>query len=284
MSSSLVGGYPKREGRCAIRSTNGLPVLDETYSYIVRCTNRDESYTTVLTTPGLPLIGDPSPSGFGTLRAKNAVRRESNPIIWDVVCDYSSEVQESSTVQDPTRDPTIWVPIYETKYEKIQEVVTKDKAGTVIANSAGQPFPVGLTQTRKIPVWEFYQIEAPVSDETIVDRSETVNSVAFKGRVAKSLLLTVLSSQVGFYYGARRRLTHYSLKYNKKLWTHKRADVGTVYLSGGVQLPYLDGGTPARVINGGLNGSGAKVSVGSPPAERSFDMYDELDFRAFLRI
>lgn len=285
MSASVLKSSAKREGQCGIRSSKGIPILDETYSFIVVCTNKDEEYTSVLNATGLPYVGvTVSPSGYGVCKSKNATRRTDNPYYWDVTSTFSSEVEEKSDQQDPSTDPTAWVPIYETKFERLQEIVTKDLAGTSIANSAGQPFPVGLTINRFIPVWEFFQIEPPISDETLIDRNETINSAVFKGRAAKSLLLTVMMSQVGFYYGARRRLTQYSLKYNSRLWTHKRLDVGTVYVSSGTHLPYLDSGTPPRVINGGLNGSGAKVSVGSPPETLVFEQYTQLAFASFLRI
>ena len=212
MSASILKNSVKREGQCAIRSANGMPILDETYSFIVVCTNKDEEYTSVLNATGLPYVGaTTSPSGYGVCKTKSGTRRTDNPLYWDVVCQFSSEVEEKSSEQNPSVDPVTWVPIYETKFERLPEIVTKDQSGTSIANSAGQPFPTGLTIARFIPVWEFYQIEPPISDETLIDRNETINSATFKGRAAKSLLLTVMSSQVGFYYGARRRLTQYSL-------------------------------------------------------------------------
>lgn len=288
MSAQVKDNSQKREGKCSVRTSKGIPILDETYSYTVVCTSKNEDYANVVTATGLPFVGDFSPSGFGVYRAANATRREQNPCYWDVVVDFSSEVEESSQNPDPKSDPVTWVPVYETKYVKIPEVVTKDKNDDAIANSCGQSFPTGLTIMRKIPCWEFFQIEAPVSDEVIVDRSETINSVEFKGRAAKSLLLTVLNSTVGFYYGARRRLTHYELQYNKKLWTHKRLDTGTYYFDGTtdsdgpVKKPYYD--SASHVINGPLDGSGEKVASGEPPFTLSFDYYDELAFATFLRI
>lgn len=288
MSAQVLNNSVKREGKCSVRSSKGMPILDETYSFIVVCTSKSEEYTSVLQATGLPQVGlTVSPSGYGVCRAVNAVRREANPLYWDVVCEFSSEVEEGSAgsgQNDPTQDPVLWTPTYETKFERLQEVVTIDKDGTVIANSAGLPFPVGLTIFRSIPVWEFFQIEPPISDTVLIDRNETVNSATFKGLPAKSLHLTVMSSVVGVYYGARRRLTQYAIKYNKRLWTHKRLDVGVAYKSGSTLLPYLDSGTPPRVINGGLDGSGAKVSVGSPPAVLSFDQFSSINFADFLRI
>jgi hypothetical protein len=91
-----------------------------------------------------------------------------------------------------------------------------------------------------------------------------------------------MSSVIGFYYGNRRRLTRYALRYNIKTWKHKRLDVGTVYLESGKLKPYLD--DDKNVILGGLDGFGAKVAAGTKPAVREFDQYDELAFATFLRI
>jgi hypothetical protein len=52
-------------------------------------------------------------------------------------------------------------------------------------------------------------------------------------------------------------------------------------LSGGNLEPYTD--AAGNVIEGGLNGAGAKVAVGSPPSILTFEMYDSIDFSTFLR-
>lgn len=286
MSATIVGNSAKREGACSIRSAKGIPILDQTYYFLVVCTAKDEPYTSVINASGLPTVGETlTADGYAICKAKSATRRTDNAFYWDVQCDFSSEVDESSsgsTTPTPS-DPTTWVPVYETKHEKIQEIVTEDLDGTAVANSAGQPFPQGLVVTRRIPVWEFYQIEPPISDEEIIDRSEVINEGVFRGREEETCLLTVLSSTVGYYYGARRRLTQYSLKYNFKKWTHKRLDIGTIYLSGTDRMPYLDDGTPPRVINGGLDGSGAKVTAGDPPFVLEFDIIRKIPF-TFLRV
>jgi len=139
MSATIVGSATKRDGSCAIRSSKGMPILDETYYFLVRCTAKDEPYVSVLNATGLPYVGvTVSPSGYGVCRSKSATRSTDNPLYWDVQCDFSSEVEERSDNQDPATDPTTWVPIYETKFERLSETVTKDLAGTSIANSAGQ--------------------------------------------------------------------------------------------------------------------------------------------------
>lgn len=285
MAHVLLG--EARSAGAAIRSNGSIPILDETFHYIVQADSKTATRQSILVTPGLPIVNQTvSASGFTRCRSKSANRREDQPLIWDVTADFSSEIQENQSGVDNsygTLNPVSWVPIYETKFERLQEVVTKDKAGTSVANSAGQPFQTGLTVGRFIPIWEFYQFEpATVTDEQIIERNETTNSASFKGRAAQTLLLTVLSSVIGFYYGSRVRLTHYSLKYNKRFWTHKRLDVGTVYKSGSNHEPYLD--NAGNVMLGPLNGSGGKQTVGTAPAVLEWYLYDELDFNAFLRI
>ncbi len=282
MSSTLLG-Y-KREGGCSLRSSNGIAVFDETYTYTVQTTSNTENYANVITTTGLPFPGvSVSPTGFGICRTLAGDFRPDNPKIWDFTAEFSSEVEENQNSQDPRTDPMTWLPIYETKFERIQEVVTKDFSGASIANSAGQPFENGLTISRFIPIWEFFQFEpATLTDEQLIERNETVNSVTFKGRAAKTLLLTIVTSSIGFYYGRRIRLTKYQLRYNVKKWTNKRLDVGTVYKSGSDYLPYTD--KAGVVILGSLDGSGGKQAVGTAPAVREFDMYDTKPFASFLRI
>jgi hypothetical protein len=284
MASWIKDGSEKREGNGSITTSGGMPVLNETYSFIVESNNKFASRLEILLgTPGLPIPGQTvSAYGFAICKGTDATRRSENPFIWDVSCTFSSEVDEGQNNQDPQTDPSAWTPIYETKFERLQEVVTKDQDGDAVANSAGQPFQTGLTVGRFIPVWEFYQFEpATVDDETLIARNETVNNAIFKGRAVKSLLLTILNSKVGFYYGQRRRLTQYCLRYNAKLWTHKRLDVGTVYKSGATHVPYTD--TEGNVMLGGLNGSGGKVAVGDPPAVLEFDLYPSISF-SFLRV
>jgi len=282
MASVLQG--EQRQGQSAIRSSGGIPILDETFHFLVKADSANESRLTVLATPGLP-IANVSVSSFGNAvcKAVTAVRREEHPKYWDVTATFSSEVDESQQKESESQDPQEWVPIYETKFERLQEIVTKDYNDDAIANSAGQPFENGLVRARFIPIWEFFQFEAAsVSDETVIDRNEVINSVAFKGRAARTLLCTVMSSVVGFYYGRKRRLTRYSLRYDKRNWKNKRLDVGTVYKDGTKHKAYED--ADGNVILGGLNGSGGKVAVGTKPSVLEFAMYQEVAFASFLRI
>jgi hypothetical protein len=282
MTNTFLG--EQRDAQISIRSNGGVPILDETYFFLVKADSVTADRMGILATAGVPIPGVTTSSrGFSVCRSVNAVRRKEQVLYWDITAEFSSEVDERQSNQDPRTDPLTWVPIYETKFERLQENATKDRAGVAIANSAGQPFENGIIRARYIPIWEFFQFESDATtDEQVIERNETVNNETFRGRAAKTLLCTVMSSVVGFYYGAKRRLTRYSLKYNDQTWLHKRLDVGTVYLSGGQYLPYLDAND--NVMLGALNGSGGRAEAGSPPEVLEFDMFAAVDFAAFLRI
>lgn len=282
VSGTLQG--EKRQGRGAIRSSGGIPVLDETYHYLVLMAAATADRVDALAVSGVPQVGiTQSAGGSAICNGVDAVRREDQVLYWDITATFSSEVDERQSQQIVSGNPIEWVPIYETKFERLQEIVTKDYAGVAVANSAGQPFETGVIRARFIPIWEFYQFEPEtVTDEQVIARNEVINSAEFKGREAWTLLCTVMSSVVGFYYGSRRRLTRYALRYNEYYWKHYRLDVGTVYLDGGVHKPYLD--DEQNVMLGGLNGSGAKVAPGTEPALLAFDIYPQVAFSSFLRI
>jgi hypothetical protein len=281
MANQIVG--ERREGNIRIRSSGGIPQIDETYVFLVKSSNKNNSRFNISQTPGLPIVGvTVSSFGITVCRSKSCERDPENPLYWEVTCEFSSAVEEGQDSQDPETNPTAWVPIYETKFERSQKVVTRDFSGNAVANSTGQPFDNGLTISRFLPVWEFFQFEpASVTDEQVIDRNEVVNSTEFRGRAIKTLLCTVTSSKIGYYYGTPLRLTQYSLKYDPLTWIHRRLDVGTVFRDGTTLKDYTS--NDGSVIRGGLNGSGAKVAVGSPPAILDFDMYPTANFNTFLR-
>ncbi|MCA9130697.1 MAG: hypothetical protein KDB22_26600 [Planctomycetales bacterium] len=276
-----------RQGSSRLSYRRGALQYEEVWEFLVQADTRTQSRAEIYATPGLPIVGrSTTASGFAVCTSVNPVRDEEAALIWRIAVTYSSDVEDGQTQTNsqgqPSSNPLEWVPVYETKFERLQEIVTKDKNGDAIANSAGQAFETGLTVSRFIPVWEFYQFEPDtVTDETIIERNETVNSGTFKGRAAKTLLLTVQESVIWQYLGQRVRLTKYSLKYNKKDWTHKRLDVGTQYLDTGTLKDFTS--TDGTIMLGSLDGSGGQQTAGDPPAIVTFDQYDSSDF-SFLRL
>lgn len=281
MSGVLLG--EKREGDITITGTGGLPKVEETFVFRVLMNSKTATRLEAASLPGLPITNVTlSSGGYTVCKTKTARRDNANPRLWEVSCTFSSEVEEGSETQDPETNPTEWVPVWTSKRERLVENQSEDQNGDPIANSAGQPFAGGIQVPRTIPVWEFWQFEpATVSDIEISDRCETVNNATFKGFDAKTLLLSVNDSSIGFYYGQPLRLTQYSLKYNKKDWRLKAQDKGTVFLDAGKLSPYTD--EEGNVISGPLDGAGEKQPEGDGPATLYFDIYEPINFSEFLR-
>ena len=274
----------QRQGDIRVRSSRVGPVVEQTIVYKVRADSKFEPDASVILSPGLPRVDQSVTSdGWAVCRSLAAVRSEEHAEVWNVTAEFSSEIEEGQQNPAPGTNPELWVPVYETKSTRLEEHVTKDINDVAVSNSAGQPFENGLVITRLIPIWDFFQFEsAAIDDETILERNETVNDSTFRGRDAKTLLCTIVSSVIGFYFGAPRRLTQYQLHYNRKTWQHRRLDVGTIFLDGGDRKPFLDD-DGETVITGALNGTGGKAT-GSPPkpAELTFDLYETSSF-GFLR-
>jgi hypothetical protein len=278
----------KREGGCNLATRSGLPVYEEQWHFRVRADSKTQDRTQIIGTPGLPIPGEnTSAGGFALCSTLNAERDPGNPLYWNVTATFSSEVEDNGlTTFVPGKpgvpNPIEWVPVYETKMERTQRVATKDRNGDRIANSAGQAFETGLTIGRYIPIWDLFQFEPDtVTDEQVIDRNETVNSVTFKGKAAGTLLLTIVDSVIWRYLAQRVRLTRYEVRYNKENWKHKRLDVGTQYLDAGTLKDFKSDDN--SIMLGSLDGSGGKQAAGTAPAVLEFDVFDEVDFHDFLR-
>ena len=117
----------QRPGESRIKSKGGIPVLEETFYFLVETDDVNASRLSVLATPGLPEPGI-SVSSFGNAVCSGitATRRSDQVRYWDVVAEFSSEVEENQVGvaggggggQDPRTDPEQWLPVYETKFER----------------------------------------------------------------------------------------------------------------------------------------------------------------------
>ena len=280
---TIVDNTPTRSNQpIRMRLQQGVPVIDDKYEWIVKGDHVPQNKMEILSTTGIPIMGvTPSPTGFGICVGKDARFWPQKPLYWTVSADFSTNVEQGQDNPDPTTPPEAWIPVYQQKMRRIEELFSKDAAGTVYANSAGYRFG-GLTRPRYLPVWDIYQFESTsVTDEQVIDRAEKTNSAVFKGRAINTLLLTVQDSTVGYFYGQLRRYTQYQLVYKKDEWTVKKRDVGPTYVDSGQVLAYTtDDGKVT--YDGNLNGSGAKQTQGVDAAELEFDLFEKIAF-SFLR-
>lgn len=260
MAISTTLSNELRKGEVTLGYQDKQLVVTETYYYKVYVTLTGGtspaavSRLDILTTIDLPIPNvTPSPSGLGTCTGMTASRSDSNVLIWDVTATFSSKAENGNESSDPNTDPTTWVPLRETYLEPYETVLLSAVDGKPFVNGVGVPSASAPSQPKDNIRWDFAQIEsAAVTDEEIAERNNTINNAAFKGRLKHTLLLKVRRSVIGRYYGTLRRLTEYSLVWNKDNWHRKFANVGNTFKFDGKIYPYRYQSDPDTIVVGPL--------------------------------
>lgn len=169
-------------------------------------------------------------------------------------------------------------------------------AGTSAASGGPSGTGAGITDGSILPaIWNYVPPppNGAVNINQIMARCDKVNSTAFLGCAAKTLLLEVRKAAVGTYYGYSVWRIDYALKYKPETWTLKMANVGYMYNTGnaapGEKAPFLkkDPATQTMVpFLGKLAANGtalANQATGTMTFE-DFEVYGAIDFNNFLRI
>lgn len=302
MASWIVG--ERRPGSCSM-SVSGQNNFQfkMSYSFIVATDDKFTSREEILfLTPGMPLIG----RLYGPLGAKcvnvSCERSDESANTW--FCEAEFETGSGNEQRDPAQNPnspipTDWIPTFKIDgFAGKEETITQDFSPNpkTLANSAGQLFDPPYTRTKTLPQFTAVQFEPEsTSLDDIADRHDTVNSSSFSFGAglgtfgARELLCHVKSAELGFYYTIRCWKVEYQLVYDRETFDIKIADFGTQYVDGTTNRPYMDK-LKTFVINGPLNGSGARVldGNGNPDADNAailtFRIKRETDFSSFLRV
>jgi hypothetical protein len=286
---TLIG--EKIEGSISTRiGKNGILLREQSHTYTVLADSRWQARSEIIfNTPGLPRYGTVYTGGL-TVKSINADRTDEHDLRWKVTVTGSTEVEEDQESKNQnsgntSSDPTTWIPIASVKFEPYEEVFRKDINGKKWLNSAKKAFETGLVRQRRVAVVPFSQFE-PISTklETIMDRCDTVNSVIYKGKAIKTLLLNVENATVGTYSGIRCWRIDYAMRYKEDDWILKQLDVGYGYYASGVYTPFLD--SENNQYLGSLNGSGGKVANEETmdPEIIPFEIYKPIDFNLFLKV
>lgn len=311
MATTLIG--EKRIGSGGIRLNGQAIEFVETYMYIVDGGSSSETRNNVLSTTGLPIVGTSTLASGAVCISKQAERSDVNPRWWEVTCEYASQNnnQSQQDPNNPSQDPTTWIPVYKIDYETDQVAVTKfygvSNATHPIVNSAAQVFSTPLVKNQLIAVYRFSQFESDsLSEKTIMDRNDNVNSGVFKGFPKWSLKLNVLGCERGYYNGYAARKIDYMLSYKEGWapstwhkpsvsadvvsytlateysgWREMVLDVGIWEINAGKREGNIDD-TGYR-IECGLDGAGQQVPVTEYPAVLGIPIFKEVNFSSFLR-
>jgi hypothetical protein len=220
--------------------------------YIVLSDVRNESELAVLATTGLPIIGVSSLAGFpgAICRALNPVQDQRQPHLWSVRATFSTDTIQQEPPNtgpngSPNLNPTTWIPIYRGRMEYYQEVIYKDFSSPPkdYVNYAGVPFSEPLVVNKPIVVYDFWQFESnTVTDKQIGERTDKINSSSVtRGSntwPAKTLKISVVEFERGFFYGFACVNIHYMIAYKPSTWAVKPLQVGYEYrlVAGGVRV------------------------------------------------
>lgn len=302
MASQIVGEL--RRGSGAIRKQGkGEIVLTMQVDFLVVADDKFASREDILlNTPNAPIVG----LNYGPLNipcvGKNATRNETNPLYWELSCEFDSsfENQESDPNNPSNPDPTAWIPIWTLELSvEDGSTLTHDTNFTPIRNTAGEYYEDLPKARQRLISWTFNQFEpASLSALDIALRHMTVNSVGFSKTIRGvtttwdqyAFLLQVENAELGYYMGFLCWNIKYRLTYKRNMWTSGNLGWQTLTFSRGWN--YLDQATGKLKpwikdginIYGPLQSNGDKdTAAGALGHEQIFLFYKPLDFRTFLR-
>lgn len=250
-----------------------------TATYVVEMDNEDQTQPSVLATPGVPAIGQPSliiEGGYCVSRECTEIA----PLIWEVACEFSNAIGGSEEPDDtPPWDRT---PKWEWGFETVEEPLLYDAQDDTkaIRNSAGEPLPP-VTVPVALPVLTIQRTELTFSGQRILDYVNHVNSAEFWGAAAGQALMSGIDASQTTIQGVKAWEVSYTIKFKMDThgWDLRLLDQGTYYWSGAVyaseRVPFGD--DAFQQVLGNLDGSGGRNDT-STPAFVTYKRYDEIDF------
>jgi hypothetical protein len=297
VTEAIQGGVSVR------KEGNGL-VMVERMEFVIRTDSKTYTRSQVIRAAGMPVVNLSRTASGAVCTSKDAERDAKNPYVWRGKAEFTtSNNEQEEDPENPSDDPTTWIPRWKVRFEPYEETVFHDSEGRAIVNSAKDPFAAGFTRKRLIAATTAVQYENPaLTLDDIMDRNEAVNDSPFLLLPTGTLQLYVKDAELGTYgdYAAWRVV--YALAYKKGIpaakyrkydgtawvaatdwsgWRELVLDVGNRFLSGGVPTPYETKG--GHRIEGPLNGEGLKLPAGNSPVVLGVEVFPTMDFNTFLR-
>lgn len=306
MASQIVGELRRGSGTVS-KGQNGRINVTMQIDFLVVT---DDKFTTreevLLETTNAPIVGlNYGPLGIPCV-SKTANRNETNPLYWELSCQFDSAVENQE--QDPNNpnnpDPTTWIPIWRLDLSVEEgESYPVDGAGNSIKNTAGEFYDPLPTKKHRLISWSFNQYEpATTTAVDISNRHLTVNNAPFvktmRGQTYTwdqyAFLMSVEEAELGYYLGFLCWNIKYKITYKRNMqpvvggpaanigWQNVVYSRGMNYLSGGVGplKPWMENGIN---INGPLQSNGDKDTLGALGYKQLFLMYQPADWATFLR-
>ena len=297
MASEIVGELRRGSGTVR-RGENGRLNVTMQVDFLVvtddKFTSREE---VLLATANAPIVGlRYGPLGIPCV-SKTANRSETNPLYWELSCEFDSAVenQEPNEENPDNPDPTTWIPIWTLKPSLTDGktmIVDYSDPPQKLANTAGELYEPLTVAQRKLVSWTFNQFESASTDPMdIFNRHNTINSNGFEKRTRginwtfgeEHFLCQIEEAELGYYAGFLCWNVQYTLTYSPEQW------IKIVYSHGYNYLDPADNTLKAWIkndinINGPLLADGNKDEAANALGDiQFFYMYPQLDFSTFLR-
>jgi len=261
MSVSSVTEHPD--------SGKGSDSLDEKRRQrmlIVACNSRNDGATVVLASASVPQRGaiysfrnEILPQCICRERSVDHLGLTPGGRLFLLTCDYSDKFEEGDQNEEEQNPLAVPPRISGGGVQQFRKVVTKDRNGADVTNSAKEPF-------LDPPEDDFYHYrlqivnnEAYVDFDKIKDYEGTVNADAWLGGAAREWLLSDISHGPAVWQaGIRYYEFHYEFIRNYDKWDLVLLDLGKRFLKGGNQLEQckdangLPASDPQRLDGAGL--------------------------------
>jgi len=199
-----------------------------------------------------------------------------------VECEYQTILRENAFP-----NPVLWHPEVNWGSEQFDEVVEKDRAGTAITNSAGDPFDPPLTETRSRSLLTLSRNEATWDPDWPETYENSVNdaSITICGKTAAAG--TALIRSLGAVYAEANgyeywRVT-YAIAFKSDGWAREVLDAGyyRAKKAGETERPRIERDGMAVTEPARLDGSGEKLDDDSASVFLSFNTKNAKDWTLF---
>jgi hypothetical protein len=247
-------------------------------TYIVRAANKTENEEDVMNATGLPALRSVSSGAY--LIRKDAREVDADALLWEVVCQYDSEVATSTPLPPNTN--------YSWGGEEITQLVRYDQVtGAPIVNSVNEPIPIEVPYP--IPVLTIERLESYFNPALILQFHGSVNNQPFWGAPAGCALMHGPFATPEESSGVIKYRVVYTVKFNFIInpstlamegWKAAVINRGTRYKSAAGStsyLPFMNQGDPTT---GMLNTDGTARSISLTPVVLTFNIYRPANFNS----
>ncbi len=208
--------------------------------FVVQTDNMNDGPATVMAASGIPKPFDTYTSGNDSDSSAQCISiqpvpRSQEPMIWDVVCNYSTQVPAGGGGNNGPKTPTERPTKYGMSFTTITRILTQDYSNPprAILNSAGQQFHPPLEQEIYLPVVTAQKYEdqllvgyARAYNGTVNSNEFSINELTLPPEVA----LFHMRQSPYFENGVSYWDTIYEFILNWDGWNAKPLDQGTMEL------------------------------------------------------